>query len=357
MTMTPRERIQAALEHREPDRTPIFEYVLLSPAADQLFGRPYALDPGNWPAVLDELGWEAAVRQIAIDRLDLALLLGHDMMYVYHNPLPGRRDVGLHVAPADLSPDPVAALAERNQAEEGVQDLAPDDALLVYVFVREEMERRGVDLPVLAPGYVHGIWSDVDLMVTMLLAPEVAHRHFALATRRALARIAKYIELGIDIVGLGGDFSGNRPMISPHAYRTFILPEVRECSRRAHEAGKWTVNTTDGNLWPILDDFLIGCEVDGYLEIDYHAGMDLRRLKDAFGDRVTFFGNLDCGNILSFGSTEEVRRHVVECLEAGRGNGGHVLCASNAITSSVPLENYVTVVNTYRDFFGLARFP
>ena len=31
--MTSRERIEAALKHEEPDRTPVFEYVLLSPVA------------------------------------------------------------------------------------------------------------------------------------------------------------------------------------------------------------------------------------------------------------------------------------------------------------------------------------
>jgi uroporphyrinogen-III decarboxylase len=71
---------------------------------------------------------------------------------------------------------------------------------------------------------------------------------------------------------------------------------------------------------------------------------------------VTLFGNLDCGNILSLGSREEVRRHVIECLEAGKGRGGHILCASNAITASVPLENYLAVVNAYRDAFGMPRF-
>jgi hypothetical protein len=45
---------------------------------------------------------------------------------------------------------------------------------------------------------------------------------------------------------------------------------------------------------------------------------------------------------------------VLDCIEAGLGSGGHIFCASNAITASVPLENYLTVVNTYRERFGLA---
>ena len=52
--MTPRQRIEAALRHQEPDRTPVFEYVLLSPIADQLLGRPYGGDPAHWPDLLRE---------------------------------------------------------------------------------------------------------------------------------------------------------------------------------------------------------------------------------------------------------------------------------------------------------------
>jgi uroporphyrinogen-III decarboxylase len=353
--MTPRERIEAAFLHREPDRTPVFEYVMHSPMVDAFLERPFVGDPDKWPAALDELGWEAAVEQLALDRLDLACALGHDMMYVTPNPMPGQRDIGAHIPATVQSPDPVAAVRKRN--EDTAAALAPPSAesALIYTILKQEMQRRDTDLPIMAPAYAHGVWTDVDLMMAMLLSPETAHRHFALATQQALARIEQHMGVGVDIIGIGGDFAGNRPLISPQAYREFIVPQVRTCARRIHEAGRWAINASDGDLWPVIEDFLIGCEVDGYLEIDMHAGMDLRRLKQAYGDRITFLGNLDCGNTLSFGSTEEVRRHVTECLQAGQGNGGHILCASNAITASVPLENYLSLVNAYRDFFGLPR--
>jgi hypothetical protein len=168
MTMTSRGRIEAAFRHQEPDRTPLCEYVLLSPVADALLGRPYAIDPDHWPHVVDEIGWEAAVRQIAIDQLDLACLLGHDMLYVCPNPLPGRRDIHLHTPPADPSPDPVLQLQARSEAAEASLGPPPEESLLVYTTLRAEMERRGLDLPLLAPAYAHGIWTDVDLMMTIL---------------------------------------------------------------------------------------------------------------------------------------------------------------------------------------------
>ena len=351
--MTSRQRVEAALRHREPDRTPIFEYVLLSPIADAILGRPYANDPAHWPSLVRERGWQAAVRQLAVDQLDLAARLGHDMLYVTPNPPEPRAN---EPQPEPLPPDdPVERLRQRNDDAQAAFDPHDDKPFLVYTFLKDEMRRRGLDLPLLAPGYGHGVWTDVDLMQTMMLAPEVAREHFRLATRRVLASVERYVALGIEQIGVGGDFAGNRPLISPQAYREFIVPEVRQVSRAAHAAGRVAINASDGNLWPVIDDFLFGCEADGYIEIDRHATMDLRRLKAIYGDRFTFYGNLDCGNILSFGGIDDVRQHVIECLEAGLGGGGHVLCSSNAITASVPLENYLTVVHTYRDFFGLAR--
>jgi len=353
MNMTSRERVEAALGHREPDRTPVFEYVLLSPLADVLLGRSYAGDPANWNGLVRERGWEAAVRQNAADRMDLAVGLGHDMIYA--TPVPPPPAKAVPPIPEDTTDDPVENLRRRSDRA-ARSPPPPDDSLLIYVCLREEMQQRDTDLPILAPAYRHGVWTDVDLMQTMLLAPEVAHRHFSLATESALALIDRYASLGIDQAGVGGDFAGTRPIISPSAYREFIVPQVRKLSRRLHQAGMFAVNASDGDLWPVIHDFLIGCEVDGYLEIDAYAGMDLARLKAAYGDRVTLYGNLDCGSVLSFASPGEVREHTIQSLEAGTGSGGHILCASNAITASVPLENYLAVVNAYRDIFDLPRF-
>jgi hypothetical protein len=357
MTMTSRQRIAAALHHRTPDRTPVFEYVLLSPLADQLLGRVYAGDPANWDAVVDALGWEGAVQQSAADQVELALLLGHDMLYAIPNPAPPSNAPQTPAAP--LPADPVEAMRCRN--ERAAQPPPPsDDNLLVYSRIKDELRRYDVDLPILAPAYVHGVWTDVELMQTMALEPDVAHEHFALATRNALALIDQYVALGIDLIGVGGDFAGQRAIISPKMYREFMMPEVRALSRRVHAAGLHAVNASDGDLWPVIDDFLLGTEVDGYLEIDMYAGMDLGALKRRFGDRITFFGNMDCGNTLTFGAPELIRAQTIACLQAGQGGGGyqggHIFCASNAITASVSMENYLAMLNAYRGYFGLPHF-
>ena len=135
--MTSRQRVEAALRHRPVDRTPYFEYVLLAPLADRLLGRVYAGDPDNWQKVLDAKGWEPAVRQMAIDRLDLAEMLGHDMIYVWANPPPpappsGHPQADLGVPQEPPEDDPVGRMKLRNERRAADFRLLGDDFLCTF---------------------------------------------------------------------------------------------------------------------------------------------------------------------------------------------------------------------------------
>lgn len=363
--MTSRQRVEVSFKHRQPDRTPIFEYVLLPPVAEKILGRSFVEYLGGmqpWLAAAEAAGFEKTLRKYARDRVELATKLGHDLLCLSPNPVPGQTyfydpldELGSHFELKEKG-DPVERLRERNlRVSESMVGELPRECYLVYEFVREEMESRDLDLPILAPAYFHGIWTDADLMQVMVLDPEVAKQHFSLATQRANRVIDDYIEIGIEMVGIGGDFAGKRLLISPDSYREFIVPEVRTCARRLREAGMYSVNATDGDIWSVIDDFLLGCEVDAYLEIDMSAGMDLKRLKARYGDRILFFGNMDCGNALSFEQPGEIKKLTCEILEAGWGQGGHIFTASNAITASVPLQNYLAMVNAYREYFQLTE--
>lgn len=361
--MTSRERVRAAFDRVAPDRTPIFEYVLLPPVAEAVLGRPFVeylagMEP--WLEMAGEIGFERALRGYAEARVHIAGRLGHDLIMASPNPVPGApylydplAELGARFE-VSREGDPVQRLLDRNRrVQETMMGELPRDSLLVYELLREEMARRSLDLPILAPAYFHGIWTDSDLMQVMLIEPEVAREHFRLATRRALAVISDYAKLGIELIGIGGDFAGTRLLISPESYRAFIVPEVRACAEAVRSAGAWSVNASDGDLWPVIDDFLLGCGVDAYLEIDMGAGMDIGRLRERFGRRITFLGNMDCGRVLSFSTPEEVAEVTRGILDAGGMGGGHIFTASNAITASVPVENYFAMVNAYRDRFCL----
>lgn len=359
--MTSKERIDAALSHKQPDRTPIFEYVLLSPVADAMLGRKFCYydgEGGNWTEYVSEIGWERALRNYAHNRVELAIRLGHDLMYVTPNPLPPdmvseKKNLGIEIKYDNN--DPVEVIKARNKCRlfEPENNNLNDLNFIIYSYLTQEMEQHGVDLDLFVPAYNHGVWTDTDLMQTMILDSDTAYEHFKLCTIISLNYIDKYKEFGIRHIGVGGDFAGNRPVISPQCYRDYIVPEIRELSARIHKLGAWAINASDGNLWEVIDDFLIGTNVDAYMEIDMNAGMDLKKLKELYGQRITFYGNMDCGTVLSFASEEEIKMYTIECIEAGMSNGGHIFTASNAITSSVSVKNYLAMVNAYRRYFKL----
>ena len=58
--MNQRERVEAALRHQEPDRTPAFEYVLYPPVASEILGTDfidYTDDTLNWIIRAKNVGW------------------------------------------------------------------------------------------------------------------------------------------------------------------------------------------------------------------------------------------------------------------------------------------------------------
>ena len=351
--MEGRNLVLGAMRHQAVERTPVFEYLLLSPNADRALGRTlfgYDENPDQWLRYAREVGYENALRQYARDRLELALKLGHDMLYVCPAPVESTPFAEVPGAEAE------DRLAFRNERDaRAMSHPLPDEGYQVYGYVREAMIKHGEDLALFAPAYTLGIWSDVDLMMTMLTDPETAREHFHLAADAAIRQTARYAQDGIDLVGIGGDFAGNRLLISPEAYREFVIPEVRRVADKVHEAGAFAVTASDGDLRTVLEDFLISSGADAYMEIDSRAGMDMKTLKARYGDRICLMGNIDCGELLSFGSPKAIREATFKCLLDGWGMGGHIFTASNAIAASVPFENYRAMSDAYHDYFGLQR--
>lgn len=345
--------VLGAMRHQAVERTPIFEYVLLSPNADRALGRTlfgYDENPDRWLRHAGEAGYEKALRQYARDRVELALKLHHDMLYICPAPV--------EITPSAEVPgaEPEDRLAFRNERDAGaLSQPLPDEGYQVYGYLREAMIECGADLALFAPAYTLGIWSDVDLMMAMLTDPETAREHFRLAADTARRQVARYAQDGVDLIGIGGDFAGNRLLISPEAYREFVVPEVRRVADKVHEAGAFAVTASDGDLRTVLEDFLINSGADAYMEIDSRAGMDMKTLKTQYGGRICLMGNIDCGELLSFGSPQAIREATFKCLLDGSGMGGHIFTASNAIAASVPHANYRAMSDAYHDYFGLKR--
>jgi uroporphyrinogen decarboxylase len=82
------------------------------------------------------------------------------------------------------------------------------------------------------------------------------------------------------------------------------------------------------------------------------AGVNLRRLKEKYGDRLSFMGGMDSSRVLNFGTKQEIEEDVKRCILSAGVGGGYFAGPSHNILN-VPWENILTfraAIEKYRDY-------
>jgi hypothetical protein len=386
-----RERVARAFAHQVPDRTPLFEiFCSYHPIHWGICGRTIGTDEVMaWDAMADGVAWDELFEAGARAQFQVCRFFGLDMVRLngvpprdYPRPLkrgPGRwlrngveyvhnpRTQLVEVA----HPEEAHAYSRRQSEEEvrgrveawdgrpAAEGSAPDPVL---VRVQELARAEGLDWVYMGEiGAGTGVaFYPPFLLMWMIEEPELYRRWLEMQKAAAFPRTRDLIAHGCGVIALGGDVSCDKgPFISPACYREFVLPVIQEHVRLVHDAGALAVYTSDGNHWPIAEDFFFRSGVDGYKEVDQAAGMTWPRLIAAGVDRrVCIIGNTDARHTLCHGTREDVRREVTQSLRYGQiSPGGHILHNSHSVHEDVRVENYYEAVNTYRAFFGMEPLP
>ncbi len=140
-----------------------------------------------------------------------------------------------------------------------------------------------------------------------------------------------------------------RPIMSPAMYEAFILPHLKRMVDMAHRVGKKIFLHSDGFIEPYYPLFIkIG--LDGHQSLEPAAGMDLKHLKQTYGDMLVLIGNMDCSRLLPYGTSAEVGAVAKKCLEDGKSGGGYVFSPCTDLTDSCTLENAETMMKVYKEY-------
>jgi len=362
--MTSRERVLKAYRHEEVDRTPIGEmYEIAPPTRDVILGKPCGFVARM--EMLRDADWITIVENEAREILEIAEKLGFDMIGVRRNMSPNferpkpiseyKWETGTTIHQHYPESGITRAYPQANPStpeRAGDVPSVPEPEFYVFRRVKELMKEKGIELAIFSPVYGIPVATLGERLEWFCTQPDKLHQFYDGCTQNVISSAKRLVEMGADIIGLGGDLASDKgPMISPKAYREFIMPQIRAQADALHEVGAFVNNTSDGDLWPIMDDFLINTHVDGFGEIDIAAGMDLKRLKREYGGRICFVGNLDIRWTFTGGTTEDCKREMIECIEAGWGNGGHIICTSNLVHKDVKPENYLAAIDAYHEYF------
>jgi uroporphyrinogen-III decarboxylase len=100
-----------------------------------------------------------------------------------------------------------------------------------------------------------------------------------------------------------------------------------------------------GNATPIYED-LVEIGLDCYNPLEAKADLDVVKLKERFGGRLAFCGNINV-MVLETDEPEAIRREVLYKLQAARG-GGYIVQSDHSVSSGVSPESYELAIATLR---------
>ncbi|MBU0715245.1 MAG: hypothetical protein KJ964_07810 [Verrucomicrobia bacterium] len=321
-------RLISVLDGKKPDRVPNFEIYVAQNIRSALLGyqcpdgiagevefKPkfgydflYALAPHQVPPVYSHKDLKAGAGERAWADNHSAMITDWDSFRAYEYPVPGSLDLS-QVRSA-------VTAAKKIPGKVGVGALMPSapftEAYLLFGF--EE--------------FCFKLHDDPELVKA------VADR-IGLVGEEGMQQLCRE---QIDFVVFGDDMAYTEGMmIAPELMRKLFFPWYRRFIRIAREAGKRVVFHSDGNVEPVIPDF-IEAGLNALHPIEPKA-MDIIRLKKTYGQQLAFFGNIDV-DLLARGKPEQVAAQACKLIASLAPGGGYAIGSSNAVADYVNPENY-----------------
>lgn len=191
----------------------------------------------------------------------------------------------------------------------------------------------------------------------MLLAenPRHAHKFLDRITEMHLTDLDRFLRAvgdHIDVILFGDDLGmQSGPQISPAMYREFFKPRHKLIWKRAKELADVKVMLhCCGSIRELIPD-LIDAGLDAINPVQISSrGMGTRGLKTDFGEKLVLWGGgCDTQSILNNGTPEEVRQHVKEQVRILSPGGGFVFQQVHNILPDVPPKNIVAMFDSVKE--------
>jgi len=377
--MTPRERVQAALSHQEPDRVPL----------DVGGGNSTSLLVETYENLKDHLSVSCPTRiaskafRIADLDEETMVRLGSDIRPIRigspRNWRPPTTEPGTFVdiwgiawRRAEYPGGYYWELAEHPLAHATISDLVgyewpdPDDPGW-FDGLAERVRDLYDNTPyaLLGDFGFKGFW-EIGYFIRGLeqsLLDLVADQPFWHAYMERMLEVnSAFAEGFLEITGpylaavrIADDLATQRgPLMSPKTYRTMIKPY----QKRLNEIVKKHTDATIfyhscGNVSSLLDD-LVDAGFEAINPVQVSAIPDVAALKAEFGDSLSFWGAIDTQHVLPHGTVEDVRQEVkLRIRQLGEG-GGFIAAGVHNLNPDIPPENIVAMGEAVREY---GRYP
>jgi uroporphyrinogen decarboxylase len=341
--MTSKERVVAALTGQPYDRIPLF--MLLSDQAARAIG-----------VTVEE--YQNSARLLAHGQLTAWREYGMDMI----NTGPGLTGIAEAAGSRLVFPDDTAYVAETAIKEPAdldrlrIPDPHHDGRLPLFLeatdtVLKEVGDQVLVSLTVAGPfTTASGLRGTEQLMRDLRRNPDFVHRLMRFATDSTIPFVRAALKLGARI-GIAEPVASGT-LISRSQFLEFVAPYLKKLISEVKDlsgaAPSLHICGNSSRIWHDMAD----CGA-GTLSLDDE--IDLAEARAAVGERVALVGNIRPTTTMALGTTDDVRRNVIECLLKGVGNPkGYILGLGCALPINTPLENIHALTTAAREY---GRWP
>ena len=171
---------------------------------------------------------------------------------------------------------------------------------------------------------------------------------FILEVSRRLLEASKGLA---DIFWFGDDFATARGMmISPEHWRKFLKPTYRKIFDLAKSYGVKVWFHCCATFRPVLPD-LIDIGMDVWEPLQAHLpGNEPEVLKKEYGKDIAFYGGINSQHTLPYGTPNDVRAEVRERVRVLGKGGGYICGPDHFVLPDVPIENVLALIDEARKF-------
>jgi uroporphyrinogen decarboxylase len=347
MKYTSKQRVLAAINHEETDRTAI----------------TFDAEKEVYAALHERFG--TGSKEALFDRLNVDTWMILPKNFIYPESEEGKKEKtatwGWKTVVAEYSGGTYDELSESPLAgKDSISDIRnfswPNEDALDFSHMPAEAkahEERAIIAPFAYGAYfistfVRGL---EDLMIDFAIRKDYAHYLIDTIAERVLMFLEKMLGEdgeGTDIVYMADDYCSQlAPLFSPDTFKEFVVPYLTKAVEITHKHDKKFLLHVCGAVRPLLP-MIIDAGVDMLEPIQIRAeGMGPAGLKRDFGKDICFYGGVDLQEVLCKGTPEQVcdeTRRLIDIL--GKGGGYIVGPGHTYIQIDAPLENILAMYET-----------
>ena len=187
-----------------------------------------------------------------------------------------------------------------------------------------------------------------NLLMDMLLEEDFAHALLDKICEFNLKVLDCYLQYPVDGIYFGDDWGQQKGLImGPELWRKFIKPQMKKMYEKCKSAGKFVLQHSCGDISEIYPD-LIEIGLDAHQTFQPEI-FDIDFMKKEYGGDITFWGGISTQHMLPFETPQGVKEETRKIINKLKGGGGLIISPTHGIPGDVPPENILALVEVFQN--------